>query len=143
MRANQLLERNDFNALIVLGDFNDVPEAATTQILNGPSGSEIGTRGFNLKDKGDDARLFNLAPAIAAERRFSRIHRGRGELLDQIFASEQFFPRDADNNRTLPTEVDCHVDFRERLPSIEDNPNERIGEVTPDHAPVTATFDLP
>ena len=30
--------------MIVLGDLNDEVEAATTQILNGPPGSEIGRR---------------------------------------------------------------------------------------------------
>ena len=29
--------------MVVLGDFNDVLEAATTQILYGPPGSEIST----------------------------------------------------------------------------------------------------
>jgi hypothetical protein len=35
-------------ALIVLGDLNDEPLAATTKILLGPPGSEIDTRGFEL-----------------------------------------------------------------------------------------------
>ena len=33
-------------------------EAATTQILNGPTGSEIGTGGFNQPDHGDRQRLW-------------------------------------------------------------------------------------
>lgn len=33
------------HALVVAGDLNDEPEAATTQLLHGPSGSEIGTDG--------------------------------------------------------------------------------------------------
>ena len=47
--------------MIVLGDLNDEVEAATTQILNGPTGSEIGTGGFNQPDHGDRQRLWNLA----------------------------------------------------------------------------------
>lgn len=139
--ANAFLEGNNQNPLLLLGDFNDVPEAQTSLILNGPSGSEIGTRGFSMADQGDDVRLFNLAPAIAQARRFSRVHRGRGELLDQIFASEELFPVDQNNDRRLP-QVDSHVDFRDQLPSIGDNPNERADEIAPDHAPVTAEFDI-
>jgi endonuclease/exonuclease/phosphatase family metal-dependent hydrolase len=90
--ANSMLEGNPNSPLVVLGDFNDVPEAQTSLILNGPEGSEIGTAGFDRPDRGDDARLFNVANAIAEARRFSRVHRGRGELLDQIFASEELLP---------------------------------------------------
>ncbi len=69
-------------AVIVLGDLNDEPPAATTQILLGPPGSEIGTPGFASDDQGDAWRLWNVAPLIPAERRFSRRFRGRGELID-------------------------------------------------------------
>lgn len=141
LRINALLAGNNRNPLLLLGDFNDVPEAQTSLILNGPSGSEIGTLGFHRPDKGDDVRLFNLATAIVAERRYSRVHQGRGELLDQIFASEEFFPIGLDNHRRLPL-VDSHVDFNSQLPSVGDNPSERIGEIAPDHAPVSVTFDL-
>ena len=47
----------------MLGDLNDDPQAATTQILLGPPGSEIGTRGETIPDQGDTSRLFNLAPS--------------------------------------------------------------------------------
>ncbi len=141
LRANALLKGNDRNPLLLLGDFNDVPEAQTSLLLNGPAGSVIGTLGFERPDRGDDVRLFNLAPAIAEERRFSRVHHGRGELLDQIFASEEFFPVGADNRRRLP-QVDSHIDFEGQLPSVGDNPAERAQEIAPDHAPVTATFEL-
>jgi endonuclease/exonuclease/phosphatase family metal-dependent hydrolase len=40
-------------AVLVMGDFNDEPEAATTQILLGPPGSEIGTGGYDQPDQGD------------------------------------------------------------------------------------------
>jgi hypothetical protein len=55
LRANQFLVGNRTSPLIVLGDLHDVPEAATSQILNGPPGSEIGTLGFDRPDQGDDA----------------------------------------------------------------------------------------
>jgi hypothetical protein len=57
--------------VIVLGDLNDVPEAATTQILHGPPGSEIGTGGFDDDDKGDGRRLWILALRIPENQRFS------------------------------------------------------------------------
>ena len=40
-------------AVIVLGDLNDEEQAATTQILLGPPGSEIDTPGFDRPDQGD------------------------------------------------------------------------------------------
>lgn len=141
VRINGLLEGNDRTPLLLLGDFNDVPEAQTTLILNGPPGSDIGTQSFDRPDRGDDLRLFNLATLIPENRRFSRVERGRQELLDQIFASEEFFPIGPDNRRRLP-QADSHVDFAGRLPSMGDDPGEREGEVAPDHAPVTASFDV-
>ena len=62
-------------------------QAATTQILQGPPGSEIGTPGFERPDKGDAARLWNIAPLIPEEQRFSRVHSGRPELIDHILVS--------------------------------------------------------
>lgn len=141
MWANSLLEGNVGEALIVLGDLNDVPEAQTSLIFPGPSGSEIGTGGFDRPDKGDDARLFNVAPLIPEARRYSRIHFGRKELLDQILASEEWFPVGPGNKRALPV-ADSVVDFEASLPSVTDNPNERASEVAPDHAPVVANFTL-
>jgi endonuclease/exonuclease/phosphatase family metal-dependent hydrolase len=138
VRANEILERNNARALILLGDLNDVVNAATTQILNGPGGSEIGTGGFNQKDKGDDARLFNLAPLIPLERRFSRINQGNKEMIDQIFVSQELLPGQP---RRLPM-VDSHIDVFGSLPSVTSNPEERLGKPVSDHAPVTATFEL-
>jgi endonuclease/exonuclease/phosphatase family metal-dependent hydrolase len=141
IRANAMLRGDEQQPMLVLGDFNDVPEAQTSLILSGPPGSEIGTGGFDRRDQGDDVRLFNLAACIVPERRFSRVHQGREELLDQIFASEELLPFGLDNRRRLPN-VDSHVDFRGTLPSVSDNPGDRAGDVAPDHAPVTATFEF-
>ena len=137
--ANSMLEGNPNSPMILLGDFNDVPEAQTSLVLNGPAGSELGTAGFDRPDQGDDARLFNVANAIPEARRFSRVHRGRGELLDQIFASEELLPAGANGRRTLPV-ADSHVDFAGALPSVTENPGDRAKEIAPDHAPVTGTF---
>ncbi|HAY84414.1 MAG TPA: hypothetical protein DCY42_05675 [Chloroflexi bacterium] len=141
LHINRWIENQDAQPLLLMGDFNDVPEAQTSLLLTGPTGSEIGTRGFNRSDQGDDARLFNLAALIPQARRFSRIHHGRKELLDQFFASEELFPRDAAGERSLPL-VDSLIDYNQQLPSIADNPNLRSEEITPDHAPVVCTFTL-
>lgn len=138
VKANELLEDSDRNALILLGDLNDVTEAATTQLLQGPSGSEIGTAGFDRPDRGDDTRLFNLAPLIPEERRFSRIYKGSQELIDHILVSQELLPGQP---RQLP-KVDSHVDAIGSLPSVSDEPSRRQGALGSDHAPVTATFEL-
>ena len=144
MWVNRLLGSNDAVPLLLLGDLNDVPAAQTSLILNGPQGSQIGTLGFDRPDKGDAVRLFNLAPLIDEERRYSRIEDGRKELIDQIIASAGFLPvAEESKKRRLPEEVDSYVDFRDRLPSVENDPGEREGDVAPDHAPVVASFDLP
>lgn len=142
MWANELLGREEAVPLIVLGDLNDVPGAQTSLIFNGPQGSQIGTLGFNRPDKGDAARLFNLAPLIEDERRYSRIEAGRKELLDQILASAALLPVGDDGRRRLP-DVDSHVDFRDGLPSVGNDPGERQEDVAPDHAPVVAGFEVP
>jgi endonuclease/exonuclease/phosphatase family metal-dependent hydrolase len=141
LEANRLLVDHPGDGVIVLGDLNDGPEAATSQLLLGPPGSEIGTMGFDRPDQGDAARLFNTDVLIDPARRFSRIHRGVGELLDQILASEELFPRTSGVIRDLPT-VDSHVDFANQLPSVSSNPNARATEIEPDHAPVTAEFPV-
>jgi endonuclease/exonuclease/phosphatase family metal-dependent hydrolase len=70
--ADRLLDgHRDERAVIVLGDLNDEPLAATTQILLRPPGSEIGTAGYDRPDQGDPWRLWNLArrsPRNAASR---------------------------------------------------------------------------
>jgi hypothetical protein len=72
---------------ILLGDLSDDPQAATTQILLGPPGSEIGTPGETIPDQGDTTRLFNLAPKLPPDQQYSRIYRGCRELIDHILIS--------------------------------------------------------
>lgn len=137
VKANELLEKDSKNSLILLGDMNDVTDAATTQILQGPGGSEIGTGGFNQADKGDDSRLFNLASLIPIERRYSRIYRGNKELIDHILVSQELL---SGQPRKLPL-VDTQVAAMPMV-SITDNPEERRGKPGSDHSPVIATFEL-
>jgi endonuclease/exonuclease/phosphatase family metal-dependent hydrolase len=122
--------------VILVGDLNDAPEAATTQILLGPPGSQPGTRAFARADDGDSARLFNLANFIPLERRYSRINNGVAELIDHILVSEDWLPE-----RRPPT-VDAHVDLFGMLPSVGENPKVRRAEEVPDHAPLTAELEL-
>ena len=137
--ANKLLGAGDV-PLVLLGDLNDVPEAQTSLLANGPPGSQIGSGGFGRPDKGDPSRLFNLAPLIPETRRYSRIHEGRPELLDQILASAGLVPQGGDGR--LPS-ADALVDFRDELPSVGVDPEGREGDEAPDHAPVVATFTSP
>jgi len=47
---------------VVLGDLNDTEQAATTQLLYRPPGSQYGTGGFAHPDPCAERRLWNLAP---------------------------------------------------------------------------------
>jgi endonuclease/exonuclease/phosphatase family metal-dependent hydrolase len=125
-------------AVVFCGDLNDEPDAATTQIINGPPGSEVdlsGGSGFRTPDKGDGFRMFNLAPLIPADRRFSRVFNGRRELIDHIFASHRLV-----NPGNLPTVTT--IGDNESLPSIDDNPNGRKNAAGSDHAALHATFTV-
>ncbi len=119
---------------MVLGDLNDEVEAATTQIRNGPTGSEIGTGGFNQPDHGDRQRLWNLAPRIPEAQRFSRIYRGREELIDHIFVSHALVGKIAQDHVT--------TDAAGPTPSIDDDPTKRRGAPGSDHRPVLASINV-
>jgi predicted extracellular nuclease len=133
--ATELLDNQGTQRrLVVLGDLNDVPEAATTQILQGPPGSEIGTSGLTQSDLGDGQRLWNLAPRIPESQRFSRKYRGRGELIDHILISHALLGSVADGA--------VHTDGAGPTPSINDDPVERRDSPGSDHRPVVAQFNL-
>lgn len=119
------------HGVAVLGDLNDEVGAATTQLLLGPPGSEIGTPGFDRPDKGDAARLWNVAPLIPPDRRFSRIHAGRRELIDHVLVSRSLL----DQVRTADTGAPGAA--AGALPSVADgDPAVRRGATGSDHAPV-------
>jgi endonuclease/exonuclease/phosphatase family metal-dependent hydrolase len=145
IKANDIIANNETQGLVVLGDFNDVPEAASNQLLQGPEGSVPGQgKGFDTPDDGDDVRLFNLAKLIPEEHRYSRINNGVKELIDQIFVSEELVPwedPDTKKMRKRPV-VDVRADLQGGIPSIGSDPNARKNEPASDHAPVIATFDL-
>jgi endonuclease/exonuclease/phosphatase family metal-dependent hydrolase len=112
-------------SVVVLGDLNDEVQAATTQVLLGPPGSEIGTPGFDRPDAGDARRLWNLAPLIPADRRYSRIYRGRRELIDHVLVSHPLVGK--------VVRVDTSTSA---LRSITEEPSERRDEPGSDHSPV-------
>lgn len=128
--------------VILLGDLNDGPEAATTQILYGPPGSQPRgpddathvTGAFQRADADDVRRLFNVTKLVSEDVRWSRRHNGQNELLDHVLASAGLMPR---------------VNGLRQVPAVnilnEDTPgligaHPTAGGVSPDHAPVTATF---
>ncbi len=127
--------RGRTHALMVCGDLNDTAEAATTQLLQGPGGSEVGTAGERTPDLGDAHRLWNLAPLVPEGRRFSRVYRGRGELIDHVLVSRVLLP--------TVSGVDCALDALAPagLPSVTDDPRPRVGTPGSDHAPVVVDLD--
>jgi endonuclease/exonuclease/phosphatase family metal-dependent hydrolase len=117
--------------MVVAGDLNDEPAAASTQILLGPPGSEIGTAGFERPDRGDGQRLWNLAALIPEEERYTRVYRGRPELIDHALVSK--------------AAVDKVVEVRTGGPppqSVTDDPTQRVDEPGSDHRPVVVTLDV-
>lgn len=121
------LTSGNTDPLIVLGDFNDGPDAVTTQIVQGPE-----DRSFAHADRGDDVRLYNLAEYLPADHRFSRVYRKHLELIDHILVSHELIFR--------RQQVESFV---QDIQSITDNPTSRRNAVIPDHAPVYARFELP
>ncbi len=126
-RATALLSEK--RAVVVLGDLNDEPLAATTQILLGPPGSEFNTGGFSQPDKGDPQRLWNIAPKLPENRAYSRIFSGRPELIDHILISHELAIR-------LASADTASAD----LPSVGTDPRTQRAYAGSDHAPVIARF---
>lgn len=118
--------------LILTGDLNDTVQAATTQLLLGPPGSEIGTPGFDRPDKGDQQRLWNLAPLMPDGENYSRIYEGRKELIDHILVSAALV-RSTDA-------IAVEAVISQPLPSIANDPRARRDQPSSDHAPIVASF---
>lgn len=128
--------------VVILGDLNDGPEAATTQILYGPPGSQ--PRGpddathaagaFQRADANDARRLFNVTKLVPENIRWSRRHNGQNELLDHILTSDGLMPR-VNGLRQVPTMSILNEDTQSLI-----GPHPTVGGIIPDHAPVTATF---
>jgi hypothetical protein len=125
------------NPVILCGDLNDEPLAATTQIIQGPGGSEIDFQpgsGFRIGDLGDGFRMWNLYRLLPAEgANHTRIYRGRGELIDHIFASHRLV-----NPDNIPA---VEIVAATPLPSMTDDPTAPTTAPS-DHAAVVATFRI-
>ncbi|MEG8280837.1 endonuclease/exonuclease/phosphatase family protein [Streptomyces sp. AHA2] len=114
----------------IVGDLNDGVQAATTQILLGPPGSEIGTPGYGRPDRGDATRLWDVAPLIPPGERYSRVNSGRRELIDHVLLSHRLVHRVTAAGTGLPDEGPPG------LPSVGPDPADRRGVAGSDHAPV-------
>lgn len=128
-----LADDGEHRALVVMGDLNDEAAAATTQMLLGPPGSQIGTRGFDTRDRHDGMRLWNLAPLIPEGEGWSRTFEGRHELIDHLLASARLV-----GPHKLPG-VRVH---HQTTASVTTDPHARAGDPASDHDPVYAQFDL-
>ncbi|MEN3280521.1 MAG: hypothetical protein V7607_1661 [Solirubrobacteraceae bacterium] len=132
--ADALLEgHGDQRALVVMGDLNDEAAAATTQMLLGPPGSQLGTGGFDQPDAGDGMRLWNLAPLIPDGEGYSRIFEGRRELIDHVLVSRRLV-----GPGNLPG-VRVH---HQSAGSIGVDPLARRDEPASDHDPVLAHLNI-
>jgi hypothetical protein len=148
---NDLMTPESAARTIVLGDFNDQPRAATTQMFMGPADADA-----TSADKFDYTRLYNLVDSIprrgdasndkwflAEGERFSRINNDRRELIDHLFVSKNMLgpSEELRQDRWKVTEVRSWVTSI-LDESVTDNPAERVGAIRPDHAPVYARFEL-
>jgi hypothetical protein len=79
-------------------------EAATTHLLFGPPGSQIGTGGFAHPDHGDPQRLWDGGYKMNPPNNFSRINEGRAELFDHVLASHAMVGKLIDA-ATMPLDV--------------------------------------
>ncbi|MFN0282018.1 MAG: endonuclease/exonuclease/phosphatase family protein [Kineosporiaceae bacterium] len=119
-------------AVVLLGDLNDEPQAATTQLLLGPPGSEFGTAAADRPDKGDGYRLFNPYPLIPERDRYSRVFGQRLELIDHLLVSHAL-KEAVTAMRTVKGAP---------LPSMGTTPTTTVGKPYSDHAMVVGTFDI-
>lgn len=135
---------------VVLGDLNDEPRAATSQILNGPADKDV-TR----EDADDHVRLYNLMAALPRRggiendkwlltegERFTRIYEGQGELIDHILVSRGLLGEAEELKAD-----DWGVEVRSLVVGIQGqsvgtDATARVGKHVPDHAPIYATFKL-
>ena len=103
--VRDILDINPKALIVVLGDLNDFPWSESMQNLEG-------------------GLLENLALTLPENQRFTYLHEGNGQTLDQILASEALAPR-------LVSYEMIHINSL-RLPR----------NASSDHDPVVAIFDL-
>lgn len=103
--VRDILDINSMALVVVLGDLNDFPWSVSMQTLEG-------------------GLLENLALTLPENQRFTYLHEGNGQILDQILASKAMAPR------LVSYEV-VHLNSLS-LPR----------DASSDHDPVVAVFDL-
>lgn len=129
---------------IVLGDLNDGPLAATTQLLLGPADGDIQTT-----DSLDSVRLHNVTDAVPLRgtqfktflpdnERYSRVNEGRPELIDNILASKNLI---FEGGEFKVISARSFVELIEGQ-SVTSDPNDRVDATAPDHAPVMIELDV-
>ena len=129
---------------IVLGDLNDGPLAATTQLLLGPADGDIQTA-----DSLDPVRLHNVTDAVPLRgtqfktflpdnERYSRVNEGRPELIDNVLASKNLI---FEGGAFKVISARSFVELIEGQ-SVTSDPNDRVDATAPDHAPVMVEFDV-
>src|SRR5690349_3205137 len=129
---------------IVLGDLNDGPLAATTQLLLGPADGDVETG-----DSLDSVRLHNVTDAVPLRgtqfrtflpdnERYSRVNEGRPELIDNVLASKSLI-FEAGAFKVISAR--SFVQLIEGQ-SVTSDPNARVDATAPDHAPVMVEFDV-
>jgi len=137
--------------VIVLGDFNDEPLAATSQVFLGPADADVTT-----DNKTDKFSLYNLVDSISrkggpkndkkflkVKERFSRVGNGRNELLDHILVSKAFLGESRDLKKDIWKVKKVRILTDSIInESVGLDPEARIGRDHPDHAPVFARFAL-
>ena len=136
--ATQLLAgQGQQRAVVVLGDLNDGPDAATTQTCpdhpvprSAPAVTTPPTR-VTAPDCGTSTRA-----SSPPENRYSRIYRGHPELIDHIFVSHLVTHHVGDGD------VTAGAPTAPAPASITDNPNTRRDAPASDHRPLIATIDL-
>lgn len=146
---NQLMKTA--SNVIVLGDFNDEPLAATSQIFLGPVDADVTT-----DNQADKFGLYNLVDKISrkggpendkkflkAKERFSRVGQSGNELIDHILVSKSLLGASKDLKKDI-WKVKKVRSLTDSIvnESVTENPIARIGRDHPDHAPVFARFLL-
>jgi endonuclease/exonuclease/phosphatase family metal-dependent hydrolase len=120
--------------VIVCGDLNDTLDAATTQLLYGPPGSQYGTGGYDHADRGDAQRLWATGYAMTPPENWSRINQGRAELIDHVLVSHALTAH-LTEARSVPLEVRSIGVHPQTAPRPAGRPHS-------DHRPVLARFAL-
>lgn len=146
---NQLMK--SASHVIVMGDFNDEPLAATSQMFLGPMDADVTT-----DNKTDKFGLYNLVDVISrkggpendkkflkVKERFSRVGQGRNELLDHILVSKSLLGESKDLKKDIWKVKKVRILTDSIVnESVGSDPEARIGRDHPDHAPVFARFAL-